>query len=160
MSAFITLETPMLDEACLVAAIVDQGFPEAAIHRSAAPVALRGWQKGQVANLVLRKEDTGDTYNDIGFLRGPMGYTAILSDDHRRFGAAWLSKVSASYQTRWAARQEQLAAAERKRLEEERQRLVEAQRQAVVDRAQKMGYRVQESREGQTLRLVLLKRTY
>jgi hypothetical protein len=160
MSAYVTLVTPMLDEMCLVAAIVDQGFHEASIVRSAEPVVLRGWQTGRKAHVVLPREHTGDAYNDIGFLRGPTGFTAILSNDYARFGPEWLSRVSARYQAHWTAKQERLAAEEQRRLEEERQRLVEAQRQAVHARAQKMGYRVEETRQGATIRMVLIKRTY
>lgn len=160
MSAYITLATPMLDEECLVAAIVDQGFAEASILRSEHPVALRGWQKGRTANIVLPKEQTGDSYNDIGFLRGPTGYTAILSNDHARFGSEWLSRVSARYQALWAAKRERIAAEELRLMEEERLRVIEAQRRAIHERAKKMGYGVQETREGQTIRMVLVKRTY
>ncbi|TNE90341.1 MAG: hypothetical protein EP330_08475 [Deltaproteobacteria bacterium] len=160
MSAFITLLTPMLDEDSLVAAIVAQGFDEANLIRSEQPVPLRGWQGGRQANIVLRMEHTGDAYNDVGFLRGPTGYTAILSDDHARFGPDWLSRITGAYQTAWSAKQTRIAAAERERLEEERRHLVETQRQAVHERAKKLGYRVQETREGETIRLVLVKRTY
>jgi hypothetical protein len=160
MSAYITLVTPMLDEECLVAAIVDQGFPEARIVRSVEPVALRGWQKGRQAQVVLPKEHTSDAYNDIGFLRGPTGFTAILSDDNARYGPGWLSSVSARYRAHWSAKQERLAAEERRRLEEDRKRVVEAQRRAVHERAKKMGYRVEETRQGETIRMVLVKRTY
>lgn len=160
MSAYITLATPMLDEECLLAAIIDQGFRAANIERSDVPITLRGWRNGRTANIVLKREHTGDRYNDIGFLLGPSGYTAILSDDHLEFGRAWLSKINARYQIHWNAKQEQLAAEERQRLEEERQRLVEAQRLAVHERAKKMGYRVQETREGEKIRMVLVKRTY
>lgn len=160
MSAYITLVTPMIDEECLVAAIVDQGIAQSVIERSATPISLRGWQAGRQANIVLRKEHTGDAYNDIGFLKTTTGYTAILSNDYARFGQAWLSQLSASYQSHWTAKQERLAAAERRRLEEERLRVVEAQRQAVHERAKKMGYQVKETREGEKIRMVLVKRTY
>jgi len=160
MSAYITLVTPMLDEECLVAAIVEQGFREASIVRSVEPVALRGWQKGRQAHVVLPKEHTGDAYNDIGFFRGPTGFTAILSNDNARFGSEWLSMVSAGYQVHWKAKQERLAANERQRLEEERQRVVEAQRQAIHERARKMGYCIEDKREGDKLRLILVKRVY
>ena len=119
-----------------------------------------GWQQGRHANIVLPKEHTNDAYNDIGFLRGPTGFTAILSNDYARFGSEWLSRVGARYQVHWTAKQERLAAEERRRLEEERHRVVEAQRQAVHERAKKMGYQVKESREGETIRLVLVKRVY
>jgi hypothetical protein len=150
----------MLDEECLVSAIVDEGFREAHIIRGVEPTTLRGWQKGRQAHIVLPKEHTGDRYNDIGFVRGPTGFTAILSDDSAQFGQAWLARVGAGYQLRWAAKQAQLAAEERRRVEEERQRVVEAQRVAVHARARAMGYRVEETREGQTIRMVLVKRTY
>lgn len=160
MSAFITLNTPMVDEECLIEAIVEQGFDESKIVRSNELVALRGWRNGQKANIVLRKEDTGDRYNDIGFRLGAAGYVAILSDDHHAFGRNWLQRINTSYQTLWQAKQERMAEEERRRLEEERLRIVEAQRQAVHERAKKLGYRVKESKEGDTIRLVLVKRTY
>lgn len=160
MSAYMTLVTPMLDEECLIAAIVDKGFLEANIVRSTQPVQLRGWQRGRQANIVLPKEHTGDAYNDIGFLLGPTGYAAILSNDYPRFGREWLSSVGARYQIRWTEKQGRIAAEELRRIEEARQRVVEAQRQAVHERAQKMGYRVQETREGERIRMILVKRTY
>lgn len=189
MSAHIKLKTPMTDEECLVAAILSQGLTIASIERSSTPLTLRGWQRGQQANIVIRKEITGDSYNDIGFLRTPLGYTAILSDDHPRFGRNWLSNINSSYQQHVKHKQERLAAEEqklieqarrkieeeerrrleeelrrleeeRRRLEEERLRLVESQRQAVYERAKKMGYQVKETRESGTIRLVLVKRTY
>jgi len=38
--------------------------------------------------------------------------------------------------------------------------LVETQRQTVHDKARKLGYQVQEKREGDVLRLVLVKRVF
>lgn len=160
MSAYITLMTPMIDQECLVAAIVDQGYTATSIELSASPVQLRGWQNGRQANIVLRKEHTGDAFNDIGFLHTPTGYTAILSNDYARFGPEWLSRVNARYQHHVTIKHERLAAEERRRVEEERQRLVEAQRLAVHQKAKKLGYQVKETREGETIRLVLVKRTY
>ena len=160
MSAYITLMTPMTDQECLLAAIVDGGVTLADIEVSATPVSLQGWGRGREANIVLRKSITGDAYNDIGFLHTPTGYSAIISDDHLRFGRKWLSEVNTRYQTHLTAKYERLAAEERRRLEEERRLLVEAQRQAVHQRAKKMGYRVKETVEGDTIRLVLVKRTY
>lgn len=48
----------------------------------------------------------------------------------------------------------------RARLEAERQKLVEAQRATVQEKAKKLGYQVKETREADTIRLVLVKRTY
>ena len=61
---------------------------------------------------------------------------------------------------RYERKLEKLAEEERRRVEEERRKLVEAQRQVIHAKARKMGYRVQESHEGETLRLVLVKRIY
>jgi hypothetical protein len=160
MSAYITLMTPMTDQECLVAAIVDAGITRTDIEISAIPLSLRGWGQDRKANIVLRKTITGDAYNDIGFLCTPTGYTAIISDDHRRFGRKWLANLNDSYQTHLSAKHECLAAEERRKLEEERRLLVEAQRQGVYERAKKMGYQVKETVESDTIRLVLIKRTY
>jgi len=53
-----------------------------------------------------------------------------------------------------------LAEIEARRRDEERQRLVEAQRQAIHEKAHKMGYRVEETRQDDKIRLVLVKRVY
>lgn len=160
MSAYITLATPMVDEECLAQAIVDLGFERAKLVRSPTPVPLRGWQAGRSAHIVLRQEDTGNPRGDIGFVRHQVGYVAVLSDDAGRFGREWLTQVNERYSLHWSAKQDRLAEEERMRLERERQLVVESQRQAVYERARKMGYSVKESREGQTIRLVLVKRSY
>ncbi len=77
-----------------------------------------------------------------------------------QFGTGWLTQLNGRYQTHWTAKQERIAAEERRRLQEERKRVVVAQRHAAYERAKKMGYRVREAREGETIRLVLVKRTY
>jgi hypothetical protein len=160
MSAYVTLVTPMLCEECLVSAIEDLGIPRAQLVRAEQPIALRGWQGGLTANIVLPKEVTGDRFNDIGFLRKPTGYVAILSNDYAGFGQDWLSRLSARYQVHWNAKEQRLAEEERRRVEDERQKVVEAQRQVVLERAKQMGYQVKETREGTKIRLVLVKRTY
>jgi exonuclease VII large subunit len=99
--------------------------------------------------------------NDIGFVRTPTGFSAVISDyDGGRYGETWLRQLNARYEDHLARKQERLAEEERRRAEEERKRLVEAQRQAVHERARKLGYRVEETREGDRLRLVLVKRVY
>ncbi|MEZ4384151.1 MAG: DUF1257 domain-containing protein [Nannocystaceae bacterium] len=154
----------MTDEACLLAALADLGFDASKVEVHTTPANLVGFtgdRRTETANIVIRQRYVGPASNDIGFRPTPTGYQAIVSDfDHPRFGGAWLSQLNGRYCSHWAAKQERLAAEERRRLEEERARLVEAQRQAVHERAKKMGYRVQETREGETIRLVLVKRTY
>lgn len=160
MSAYIILATPMVDEECLIEAIVELGFDRTALLCSSTPIALRGWQHGRSAHIVLPKEHTGDAFNDIGFLKGPAGYIAVLSDDHAVYGREWLAKIGDRYRFHWNAKQAHLAEADRLRIEEERERLVEAQRVAVQERAKKLGYVVKETREGDKIRLVLVKRSY
>ena len=160
MSAFLTLRTPMLDRECLIEAIEATGLRRADIEVHARARALTGYQSGMQAEIVLRKQVTGDRYNDVGFQRTPTGYVAILSDDHPRFGRAWLADVQVAYDAAWTRKQARLAEAERQRLEEERRQLVEAQRVAIHAKAKAMGYRVKETRVGETVRLALVRRTY
>lgn len=164
MSAYITLLTPMTDQECLLTALADLGFDAAKVEVHATPVNLMGYfgdRRAQSANIVIRRQHIGSASNDVGFLASATGYQALVSGyDHPRFGNEWLTHLNNRYQSHWTAKQERLAAEELRRLEEERQRLVEAQRHAVHERAKKMGYRVQETREGETIRMVLVKRTY
>lgn len=164
MSAYLTLLTPMSDQECLLAALADLGFDTTKVEVHATPVQLVGYQgdrRAQTANLVIRRRHVGAAANDVGFLATETGYQALVSGyDHPRFGAGWIAQLSLQYQVHSDAKRERAAAEERRRLEEERQKLVEAQRLAIHERAKKMGYRVEEKREGDTLRLVLVKRTY
>jgi hypothetical protein len=164
MSAYITLVTPMFDQECLLAGLADLGFDVTKVEVHANPVQLNGFagdQRAQTANIVIRHEHLGAASNDVGFLASAFGYQALVSGyDHSRFGTDWLRQLNDRYQRHWTLKQERLAAEERRRLEEERQRIVEAQRRTVHERAKTMGYRVEETREGETIRMVLVKRTY
>jgi Protein of unknown function (DUF1257) len=164
MSAYLTLLTPMTDQECLISALMDLGFDASMVEVHATPVQLvgyRGDRRMETANIVIRRRNIGASSNDIGFLATATGYQAIVSGyDHPRFGAQWIEHLSRCYEVHANTKLERAAAEERRRLEEERQRLVEAQRQAVRERAKKMGYSVEEKREGDTIRLVLVKRVY
>lgn len=164
MSAYLTLLTPMTDQECLLAALVDLGFDKTKVEVHDTPVQLEGYagdRRSQTANIVIRRQHVGAASNDVGFLAAATGYQALVSGyDHPRFGAGWITELSQRYQVHFDAMKERLVIEERHRLEEERQKLVEAQRQAVHQRAKQMGYRVEERREGEKLRLVLVKRTY
>ncbi len=160
MSAYMTLRTPMVDEECLVEALVATGLGRAQIKVSPTPLTLQGYVRGRSAHILIPKGVTGDSYNDIGFLRTATGFTAVLSDDSSAFGRTWLRAVQDQYEARWSAKVERLAEAERQRLEREREQLVEAQTQAVRQRARAMGYQIKETRVGDTVRLALVKRTY
>lgn len=154
----------MTDQECLLAALSDLGFDASKVEVHESPVNLVGYAddtRVQAAHIVIRRKHVGAASNDVGFLASPTGYQAFVSGfDQSRYGAGWLAELNDRYRTHWSAKQERLAAEERLRLEEDRKRLVEAQRQAVHERAKAMGYRVQETRTGGAIRMVLVKRTY
>lgn len=160
MSAYITLMTPMTDRECLLAALVDQGFTHAQIEVHAEPVALIGYGVAPTANIVIRRRHLGAAASDIGFLATATGYRAHVTDDHPQYGATWLRQLHERYLHHGAVKQARLVEAERRRQEEERRQLVEAQRVQVLAKAKQLGYQVNETREGDTVRLTLLKRTY
>ncbi len=164
MSAYLKLLTPMTDQECLLAALADLGFDATKVEVHTTPVKLVGFEgdrRSQVAHIVIGRQHVGGASNDVGFLASPTGFQLLVSDfDRARFGTDWLAKLNGRYEAHRSAKLELLAAEERRRIMEERQRLVEAQRLAVHERAKKLGYQVKESREGGTIRLVLVKRTY
>lgn len=164
MSAYLSLMTPMTDQQCLLEALAELGFDATKVEVHAEPVELVGFEgrrRVQQANVVIRRQHLGQASNDLGFRASDTGYQLLVSDyDQSRFGDRWLAELHGRYQTAWFAKQERLAEEERRLAEEERRRVVEAQRQAILQRAKKLGYRVQESREQGKLRLVLVKRVY
>ena len=164
MSAYITLATPMTDQECLLDALEELGFgsDKVEVHpEGTALVGYEGRRRRQQAHIVIRRQYVGSASNDIGFERTATGFRAHVSGyDHPRFGGGWLSRLASSYQKHYKAKLARLAEQERLRIEEERRQLVEAQRRALYQKAKKMGYRVQETRHGDTLRLVFVKRVY
>lgn len=163
MSAYIRLATPMIERECLLDALCDVGFGENKVEVHETATTLAGiWGTSQnAAEIIIRKAHLGSASSDLGFVRTPTGYAVLLNDmDRRRFGDAWLRDVHARYEYHARRKEERLAETERRRLEEERRKLVEAQRQAIHEKARKMGYRVEETREGERVRMVLIKRTY
>jgi hypothetical protein len=178
MSAYVTLTTAMVDLECLLQALNLMGFPKSNLVVTDNPIQLQGYegrQRPEVANVVIPRKHIGPSSNDVGFLATPTGYRLIVSEyDRGRFGQSWLLQVSNHYSTAMTEKKARLereareaeiearrkAEAERIRMEEERRRLIKAQRLAVHEKAKKMGYQIKETREGETLRLVLVKRTY
>ena len=168
MSAYVTLSVPMTEQDCLVAALADVGFGAGMIevHEEAVPlIGYAGDRRVQHAHVVVRARHVGSNSNDIGFERTATGFRLHVSDyDGQRFGETWRRALHARYNVHHATKLERLVAEERRReearREAERRALVEAQRQAVHEKAKKLGYRVEETRDGATVRLVLRKRVY
>ena len=164
MSAYLTLLTPMTDHECLIEAVADMGLDASTVEAPEMQVSMTsdlGDPLAQSGNVEVRAQLRGRHGTALRFLASDTGYQMVVSTfDRRRFDERWLSDLNGRYQDRAAAKRQRLAAEERRRLELERQRLVEAQRRAVRERAEKMGYQVEERRDGETLRMVLVKRTY
>jgi len=164
MSAYLKLATPMIDQECLLDALADVGFGRKKVEVHEAPTSLVGYEgraRASAAEIVIRRQHLSPASNDVGFVRTSTGFSLIVSNyDRSRFGQPWLREVNARYEHHARRKEERLAEAERRRLEEERRKLVEAQRQAIHDKARKMGYRVEETREGEKVRMVLVKRVY
>jgi len=168
VSAYVTLTVPLVDEAALIAALSDMGFGRDRIEVHGEAVQLEGYagdRRGQRGHIVIRRQHVGPGSNDIGFERTPTGFRVHVSAyDRSRFGSEWMGRLHARYDEQYRAELERLAANARRREEErraaERRALVEAQRQALHEKATKLGYRVEESREGERVRLVLRKRVY
>jgi hypothetical protein len=169
----------MVDQDCLLQALADLGFTQdrVEVHPTAVPlVGYEGSRRQQRAHVVIRRHEVGTASNDIGFERTPTGFRTHVSDyDQRRYGGEWTRRLQARYEHHAAAKQAELlrraretadlearrlAEIETRRLEEERRQLVDTQRRSIHEKARKLGYRVAETREGETVRLVLVKRVY
>lgn len=164
MSAYITLATPITDQDCLLLALADLGYGSGVVEIHAEPVPLSGYEGGrrpQRAEIVIRRQHVGPASNDIGFERTPTGFRAHVSDyDRARHGDAWLARLRERYEAHTQDKLAWLAEDERRRREEERRQLVESQRRAIHDKARALGYRIEETREGDAIRMVLVKRVY
>lgn len=177
MSAYISLASPMIDGEVLVEALTEVGFDRRQIEVHETPVPLIGYEddeREQRGHIVIRRQHVGPASNDIGFERTPAGFRAHISDyDESRYGSAWLRRLQDAYSRHDQIKQERLARAiaadiearrvaeiETRRRERERRELIKAQRETIHEKARKLGYRVEETRQGEKLRLVLAKRVY
>jgi hypothetical protein len=177
VSAYITLASPMIDQEVLVQALAEVGFDasQVEIHETRVPlIGYHGDERPERAHVVIRREHLGKLSNDIGFERTPTGFRAHISDfDQRHYGRGWLRQLQDAYSRHDQIKRERLAQTaaadvearrvaeiEARRRDRERRELIEAQRQTIHEKARSMGYRVEESRQGENLRLVLVKRVY
>lgn len=167
----------MIDREVLVDALTEVGFDRSQIEIHERPVPLVGYEgneREQRAHVVIRRRHVGPASNDIGFERTPAGFRAHISDyDQSRYGSAWLRRLQGAYSRHDRIKQERLARAvaadiearrvaeiEARRRDRERRDLIEAQRGTIYEKARGLGYRVEETRQGEKLRLVLVKRVY
>ena len=99
MSHFSKLATRFVDQAALLAALDDVGYPahKVEIHARPQPLVNRWDSRPQSAKIILRKEWTLG-YADTGFLLQPDGsYAAIVDFSHHRTDEAWLQKITRRY---------------------------------------------------------------
>lgn len=164
MSAYITVATPMIDQTLLLAALADVGFGTEKVLVGTQPIALVGFEgseRAQAAHVVIRRQHLSGSSNDLGFVETATGYRLIVSDyDRSRFGATWMASVSDRYRIREAERTARLRAEEFERDRERKRQLVEAQRVVIEAKAKKLGYSVNIERQGEGVRLVLVRRSY
>lgn len=164
MSAYITLETPMIDRACLLAALEEMGFGSGCVEVHEEPVELvgyRGRARTQRAHIIVRREHLSSSSNDMGFLRTESGYRAIISDYDRagRLGRSWMTQLRESY-ARHEEHRRREDARRRREMERQRREMVRAQREEIEAMARKRGYKVERAQEGKKVKLVLRKRVY
>lgn len=164
MSAYLTLGTPMLDRDLLLGALQACGFGPGAVEVHEEPVQLEGYAgdaREQRAHIVIRRRFISPSSNDVGFVATPTGFRLIVSAyDRARFGGEWLTKLSTNYAQLEAERAARLHAEALERERERKRQLVEAQRATIEAKARKLGYSVNAERQGDGVRLVLVRRTY
>jgi hypothetical protein len=124
------------DEACLLAALAELGYPEAVVERGEAlPLyGYHGDRRPETAALVVRRVHLTGASNDLGFAHRPDGaYVAIVSEyDERALarkhgespGATFTAKLRAAYD--WVAAREFA-----RRKERQLRRVVTVQREIV-----------------------------
>jgi hypothetical protein len=101
MSHFTVVQTQIVDQVALVAALADQGFGE--VERHASPQALFGYEgdrRAETADVIVRRKHIGAASNDIGFRRLESGaYQAIISEYDRQEGydQGWLDTLTQRY---------------------------------------------------------------
>jgi hypothetical protein len=100
LSHFTRIRTQLRDAEVLVEALHAVGHQHVEVHDE--PQILYGFQgdpRPEKAEVVIRRVHVGAASNDIGFARGRDGaFEAIISDyDRRRYGTAWLAKLTHSY---------------------------------------------------------------
>lgn len=101
MSHFTVVQTQIVDQDALVAALADQGFGR--VERHETPQALFGFQgdrRAESAEVIVRREHVGPSSNDIGFKRLASGhYQAIISEFDRsdRYSERWLDQLTQRY---------------------------------------------------------------
>lgn len=110
----VAIDLRTSEEACLIDALVDIGFPRAAIEIHDKAVHLLGYggdRRAQTAHVVIRRKHVGDMSNDLGFERMPDGtYRLHVSDYDKHSLAPGASRIGMRYDGGFVKRLSGLAA--------------------------------------------------
>ena len=109
MSHYLDFKTAMTDPEALKRALTHmktpyhrQGLPAHCVEVHDKPQSLYGYQgdeRNQKAEVIIRRNNTQDAANDIGFVKNADGcYDAIISEyDRKTFHSDWLTELSTYY---------------------------------------------------------------
>tara|TARA_Y100001963_G_C6706982_1_gene412377 strand:- start:295 stop:798 length:504 start_codon:yes stop_codon:yes gene_type:complete len=87
MSQFVEAETKVIHLEDILAALAELGINPELVEIHDEPIALSGWDEaaGQVAEVIIRKEDAGATFGDIGITKYKDGvkgqFFRFIADD-------------------------------------------------------------------------------
>ena len=102
MSAYTTLQTRLVSAPHIAMALRDLGFAEVEVHDVGR--SLLGWmgdRRAEHAQVIVRREQIGESSNDIGFARGPDGtFVALVSEfdrDELGYDDDWLERLTQRY---------------------------------------------------------------
>lgn len=134
---------PFLDEECLVDALESLGASWLRRDEGIV-VSAQGWR------------------GDVTFVPRHGAWLMRRMDDaaHRQWEGAVVTAYEQAQTRKLARLEERRRREEEQRIQRERAALVEERRRAIVEKARKNGYSVKEQREGDRIRLVLVRRTY
>ena len=104
MSHTVDVKTQIIDESCLITALMrvenptGQAFSKEVIeiYKDSVPIQTYQNHNNTRANVVIRQRNLGDgSYNDLGFVRNSDGtYTAIVAD---MYDKTWLQRLTTYY---------------------------------------------------------------
>lgn len=138
MSRKITINSPLIDEACITEALQQSKCI---------------FTMDQSKNFTIT-----ESYYSIRLMK-QSNLTYSFSGEDYAVRIVY-DKVAPLYQKIYNRKLEEAAEAERIRIEKERALYVESQRQKVIQKAKSMGYIVKEEMVEETIKLVLIKRSY
>lgn len=138
MSRKITINSPLIDEACITEALQQSKCI---------------FTMDQSKNFTIT-----ESYYSIRLMKQSNLTYSFSGEDY--VVRIVYDRIAPLYQKIYNRKLEEAAEAERIRIEKERALYVESQRQKVIQKAKSMGYIVKEEMVEETIKLVLIKRSY